>query len=248
MSRSRASILASVISVAAVCVAGGDASAQTACITPNCAFAATPSACLNRAAPRTPTVAMGSGANLIFVPANPRIEPGDCIIWRSATSSHSSSGHSCNDDAACGSPAPAACEWDTANVSSGAATPTATCFYDPATFPASAASTYYCRIHATATTGTMRGTLQVTTPIQLTVNKELATSSVKLTWTGGGVTGDISYKVARQSAGDPRFPVATTTTVNPDGGVLGTTFTDLGDLGTTTTRYYLVRNKQTNEP
>jgi hypothetical protein len=44
------------------------------------------------------------------------------------------------------------------------------------------------------------------------------------------------------------FPTASTTTVNPDGGELGTTFTDAGDLGNPTTRYYLVRSKQTNEP
>jgi len=94
----------------------------------------------------------------------------------------------------------------------------------------------------------MVGTLRVTTPIVLTLAKEVATSSVKLDWTGGGAPGDVSYKVARQSGGNPRFPVgATTTTLDPDGGVLGTTFTDTGALATAT-RYYLVRNKQTNEP
>jgi hypothetical protein len=36
--------------------------------------------------------------------------------------------------------------------------------------------------------------------------------------------------------------------VNPDSGVLGTTFIDAGDLAIPATRYYLVRNKQTNEP
>ena len=89
----------------------------------------------------------------------------------------------------------------------------------------------------------MDGTLQVTTPIQLSVSKDVG--SVKLTWSGGGVTGDISYKIARQSGGDPTFPAGTTTTINPDGGVANTTFTDVLDA---TTRYYLVRNKQTNEP
>ena len=94
----------------------------------------------------------------------------------------------------------------------------------------------------------MRGVLRVTSPIVLTVGKNVGTSSVELSWTGGGVPGDVSYKVARQNAGDPRFPAATTTTVNPNGGVLGTTFTDAGELGSPTTRFYLVRNKQTNEP
>lgn len=220
--------------------------AQT-CITPNCAFAATPPQCANRAAPRTPTVQMGSGLSNVFVPANPRIEPGACIIWRSATSTHTSTGNLCPGDAFCDTPAPAACQWETANVSSADAIPTATCFYNPMDFPAASADPYFCRLHATATAGTMRGTLQVTTPIQLTVDKFEATSSVKLSWTGGGVAGDISYRVARQSGGDPRFPIASTSTVNPDGGVLGTTFTDTGDLGNTTTRYYLVRNRQTNE-
>jgi hypothetical protein len=27
-----------------------------------------------------------------------------------------------------------------------------------------------------------------------------------LTWTGGGVTGDVTYKVVRSNAGDPAFP------------------------------------------
>jgi plastocyanin len=243
MSRSRASIPVIVALATAGIALSAPASAQTACITPNCAFGATPAACVNRASPRTPTVLMGSGVSLIFVPANPRIEPGDCILWRAATITHSSSGSACPTSTLCNSPAPAACEWETANVSSASATPTSTCFYDPVSYPATAAEPYYCRFHS----ATMRGTLQVTTPIQLSVSKEIATSSVKLVWTGGGVTGDVSYKVARQSGGDPHFPTATTTTVNPDGGVLGTTFTDTGDLGNSTTRYYLVRNKQTNE-
>lgn len=219
--------------------------AQTACITPNCVFGGTPAECVNRAAPRTPSVQMGSGVNLIFVPANPKIEPGDCILWRASGATHSSSGNGCPDGSLCSSASPPACQWDSANVPSAG---TATCFYDPAVFTSMSADDYYCRIHATPTSGTMRGTLQVTTPIQLTVAKDLATSSVKLAWTGGGVAGDISYKVARQSAGDPHFPAASTTTVNPDAGVFGTAFTDTGDLSNATPRYYLIRNKQTNEP
>ena len=215
------------------------------CLTANCSLSGTPAACSNRAPPRTSTVLLGSGG-LVFTPANPKIEPGDCIIWRAATSTHSSSGNACPTSTLCNLPAPPACQWETANVSAVSAPPTATCFYDPASFPAVSADQYYCRIHATPTTGTMRGTLQITTPIQLTVGKDLATSSVKLNWTGGGVTGDLSYKVSRQNGGDPKF--LTATTVNPDGGVLGTTFTEAGDLGNPTTRYYLVRNKQTNEP
>jgi len=244
MLRPLPSILGLLVVGAAAIAVGAPASAQTACITPNCVFAGTPAICVNRATPRTPTVQMGQGLATIFVPSDPRIEPGDCIIWRAQSNTHSSAGASCDPDPLCGSPAPSTCEWDTANVSSASATPTSTCYYDPALFPATAVDDFHCRIHAT-----MLGTLQVTTPIVLTLGKEVATNSVKLSWTGGGVIDDVSYKVARQSGGNPRFPVgATTTTVNPDGGVLGTTFTDTGDLGTTTARYYLVRNKQSNEP
>jgi len=246
-SASRAGIMGVMLVAFAVLAAFAPASAQTFCLTSNCAYGGTPAACLNRAAPRTPTVLMGSGG-LVFTPPNPKIEPGSCIIWMSASVTHDSAGSGCTDDSLCASPAVAGCQWDAANVSSASATPFSTCFYDPASFPATGAENFYCRIHASPTVGTMRGTLRITTPINLSVAKDLGTNSPMLTWTGGGVTGDVSYKVARQSGGDPTFPVGSTTTVNPDGGVLGTTFTDAGDLGNPTTRYYLVRNKQTNEP
>jgi hypothetical protein len=94
----------------------------------------------------------------------------------------------------------------------------------------------------------MTGTLQVTTPISVTLAKQLATNSVKLNWTGGGVAGDVSYKLERQSGGDPSFPAASTATLDPDGGVFGVTFTDVDALSSPTTVYYLVRNKQSTEP
>jgi len=231
-----------------VLAACGAVFAQSVCVTPNCAFGDVPAACRGLAEARIASVLMGSGGSLVFTPANPKIEPGDCIRWTAAASTHSGSGNSCPDDLTCGSIAPPACEFETGSVSSVSATPSSTCFYDPARFPAGTGDNYYCRFHASPTTGTMRGTLRVTTPIVLTVNKDLGTNSVKLSWTGGGVTGDLSYKVARQSGGDPTFPAGTTSTLNPDGGTLGTTFTDPGELGSPTTRYYLVRNKQTNEP
>jgi plastocyanin len=221
--------------------------AQAVCVTPNCAFGDVPSACRNLAATRITPVQMGSGASLVFVPPNPKIEPGDCIRWTAATAAHSASGNLCNDDLACGSIAPPECEFDSGNVDSLSTTPASTCFYDPAAFPAGTGDPYYCRIHASPTVGTMRGTLRVTTPIVLMVDKDLGTNSAKLSWTGGGVTGDVSYKINRQNAGDPKFPAATTGTLNPDGGATGTTFLDLGALGNPTARYYLVRNKQTNE-
>ncbi len=207
------------------------------CVTTNCTLGGTPAACANRAAPRTPTVLMGSGG-LVFTPANPKIEPGDCIVWTAASSvTHSSTENSCTAGSTCSTLPSVGCEWDSANLST-TATPKSTCFYDPALFPATSAPAYHCRIHAS-----MQGTLRVTTPIQLSVSKDI--SSVKLTWSGGGVTGDVSYKVASQNGGDPTFPAGTTTTVNPDGGVADTTYTEALDA---TTRYYLVRNKQTNEP
>ena len=224
------------------------AAAQAVCVTPNCLYGDAPAVCRAKASPRTTSVQMGSGVNLIFVPANPKIEPGDCILWRAASNTHSSSGNGCTDDLTCGAPASPTCEFDAGNIDSFSDTPTTTCFYDPVAFPAGTGNGYYCRIHASPTAGTMRGTLRVTSEIKLTVDKDLGTSSVKLSWTGGGVAGDVTYKVARGSGGDPTFPLVSTNTANPDGGTAGTTFTDTGELGSPTTRYYLVRNKQTNEP
>ena len=234
------------LAAAAVLAACAPALAQSVCVTPNCAFEDLPPACRGLAEVRTATVLMGNGASLVFVPPNPKIEPGDCIRWMAATAMHSASGGSCNDDLACGSIAPPACEFDSGNLDT--LSPASVCYYDPSVFPAGTGDPYYCRIHASPTAGTMRGTLRVTTPIVLTIDKDLGTNSAKLSWTGGGVTGDVSYKIARQNAGDPKFPAATTGTLNPDGGALGTTFLDLGALGNPTSRYYLVRNKQTNEP
>jgi len=222
-----------------------DARAQSACVTPNCVFGGSPPSCAATAAARVPTVhKTTSGVNFAFVPAEPRIEPGDCITWRSSGVTHSSTAAPCPDDAVCGSISPPTCTFDSGNVQNAAVT---TCHYDEAQFPVNSGSNYYCRIHATPTTGTMRGVLRVTTPIVLSVQKNVGTGAVELSWTGGGVTGDVSYKVAKQTVGDPKFPLATTTTVNPNGGVLGTAFTDAGELSSATTRYYLVRNKQTNE-
>lgn len=234
--------------LAAAVVASFDpADAQTACKTPDCVVGAKPTACMNQAAPRTPTVLMTtSGLNFVFDPSNPKIEPGDCIEWKATVVTHSSSDNHCTDDSLCGSPAPAACLWDSGNIDSASATPSAFCFYDSATFPATTAETYYCRIHATPTTGTMRGTLRVTTAINLIVDKDATLGNASLSWTGGGVTGDITYKVAR-SAADPIFAPANTQTLNPDSGTTGTKFTDAGALTDPTTRYYLIRNKQTNE-
>ncbi|HJQ99235.1 MAG TPA: hypothetical protein VJ826_13060 [Candidatus Polarisedimenticolaceae bacterium] len=221
-----------------------DARAQSACVTPNCVFGDAPAICKNMAAARIPTVSMTLSGSFVFVPAEPRIEPGGCINWRSSGATHSSSDAQCAQSTLCNAAPVPACKFESGNVASNAST---TCQYDESGFPAGTGDSYYCRFHATPTTGTMRGTVRVTTPIVLDVQKNVGTGAIELSWTGGGVTGDVSYKVAKQTAGDPKFPLATTTTVNPNGGVLGTTFTDAGELANPTTRYYLVRNKQTNE-
>ncbi len=224
------------------------ARAQTACITPNCSQGSPPAACRNRATPRTAVVLMTS--TLVFNPASPKIEPGDCVEWRSSAFIHSSSADPCPDDvlSSCTMASPPSCLWDSGNVSSAGAPPSSYCFYDPAAYPPTSADGFYCRIHDNpAHTGTMHGTLQVTSAIDLTVDKNVAAGNVVLSWTGGGVTGDLTYKVVRSNAGDPSFPSGSITTSNPDGGTAGTQFTDVGELGNGSTRCYLVRNRQINE-
>ncbi len=220
---------------------------QEVCRTPNCGPTGTvPAACADRAAPRTPVILMtSSGLNFVFAPSEPRIEPGDCIEWRAATVTHSSSDGACPDDSLCGSPSPSACLWDSGNVSSVAADPSVFCHYASASFPAGTGDPFYCRLHATPTTGTMRGTLRVTSAIVLTVDKQAP--DVALQWTGGGVAGDETFKVVRSDDGDPTFPPAGTSTFDPDGGPTGRTFRDPNELSSALVRFYLVRNKQPNE-
>ncbi len=236
-----------VLALGSLAALGPAARAQEVCRTPNCAPpGSVPAQCRQRAGPRTPTVLMTTqGLSFVFDPSEPRIEPGGCVVWRAASVTHNSSDGSCPDDGLCGSPSPPACLWDTGNVSSVAADPSVICHYDPAGFPAATGDPFYCRIHASPTVGTMRGTLRVTTVIDLRVDKSLG--DVLLSWSGGGVTGDESFKVARSDSGDPAFPAAATTTFDPDGGVTGRSFRDVGELSNGLDRYYLVRNKQTNE-
>lgn len=218
-------------------------SAQTVCRTLTCAPSPGPAACANRAAVRTPVVLMtAQGINFVFDPSEPRIEPGTCIAWRPTSVTHSSSQNTCPDDALCGSPAPLPCKWETGNVASG--TPDIVCQYTAADFPPASANGYYCRIHATPTTGTMRGTLRVTTAIALTVDK--SGNDAVLSWTGGGIVGSETFKVAR-SAADPKFAPAATMTLDPDGGATGRTWRDVGAIVDATTRFYLIRNRQPNE-
>ena len=90
---------------------------QAVCVTPNCVFGDAPQVCKARAAPRTMTVLMGSGGN-VFDPPDPRIEPGDCILWIASSLTHSSSSNPCLDDLSCASPSPHACTFETGNVGS----------------------------------------------------------------------------------------------------------------------------------
>jgi hypothetical protein len=93
----------------------------------------------------------------------------------------------------------------------------------------------------------MHGILHVTTAIGLTTDKDTGTGSVVLTWTGGGIAGDVTYMVVRSELGDPSFPTANVSLNDPDAGPTGTKFTDPGELSNPGTRYYLVRNRQSTE-
>jgi plastocyanin len=185
---------------------------------------------------------------LTFVPQNPKIEPGGCITWLATGSIvHNSSADNCADTNGICDVVDLTCLWESGNVAPNDTPPAATCHYHPLTFPAGVNDGYYCRIHSTPThQGSMFGTLRVTTPIQLTVNK--SGNNIVLSWTGGGVAGDVTYKVVRSMNGNPLFPPGiTTVTSNPAGGTTGTTFTEVNGLSDPANHYYLIRNKQTNE-
>jgi plastocyanin len=189
---------------------------------------------------------------LVFSPQNPKIEPGDCVAWTSQTGvvTHSSSADNCADtDTVCSVQDPdGMCNWDSGNETAAAVD---VCFYDPLIFPGATSDGFYCRFHCNPshTLCNMFGTMQVTTPIGLTVGKDLTNGNILLSWTGGGVTGDVTYRVVRSLVGDPRFTVGVNTvTGSPDGGNAGTMFTELGGLSDPASHYYLIRNRQTTEP
>jgi plastocyanin len=231
-------------------LAGPGVYAQTGCRTANCAPSTTPPAgCGNRAAPYTMSVAMTD--QLVFIPQNPKIEPGDCILWVTTGSQHlhSSSADNCTDsNVTCTTPDPT-CQWESGNVAFTDSPPSETCFYDVVNFPAGVADGFYCRIHSSPShANTMFGSLRITTPIDLQVSKNLGTGDIVLSWTGGGVTGDVTYKVVRNLAADPLFTAgANTVTGDPDGGSAGTAFTELGGLSDPGSHYYLIRNRQISE-
>jgi plastocyanin len=225
--------------------------AQTGCRTANCNLSTTPPAgCVSRASPYTTSVAMTDG--LVFIPQNPKIEPADCILWVTTGTQHlhSSSADNCNDTNVTCTTVDTTCLWESGNVALTDSPPSETCFYDTVVFPANTTDGFYCRIHSNPTHGGqgMFGSLQVTTPIDLTVSKNTGTGDVVLTWTGGGVSGDVTYKVVRNLVFDPLFTVgANTVTGDPDGGSAGTAFTELGGLSDPGSHYYLIRNKQISE-
>jgi plastocyanin len=240
----RASGAATAVALAAL--AAASARAQTACRTPDCSQTTPPLACRNRATPRTTPVLMTSVRT--YSPAEPKIEPGDCIEWTAEGLTHSSSADPCPTAIPCNSPSPASCLWDSGNVAFNDSPPSVICAYDPASYPPETADGYYCRFHDNPShTGTMHGILHVTTAIQLTANKDTIQGDVVLTWSGGGIVGDVTYMLVRSESGDPAFPVASITLNDPDAGATGTQFTDLGELQNPGTRYYLVRNRQSTE-
>lgn len=245
--QTRAFILA-LAAIGVVFLGVSTAQAQTGCRTANCNAGGTPPAgCANRATPYTATVLATSA--LTFNPANPKIEPADCIAFtESGTITHSASADNCNDTGTVCTAVDTTCEFESGNITSGA--PMETCFYDVVNFPAGDTSGYYCRVHSnpTHTLGNMFGTIRITTPIDVTVSKNAGTGDIVLSWTGGGVTGDVTYKVVRNLVGDPLFTLGgNTLTGDPDGGTAGTVYTELGGLNDPASHYYLIRNKQTNE-
>ena len=174
-----------------------------------------------------------------FMPNRPKIEEGDCILWsQGSNTTHNSSQSTCMDDPLCMVAPVVGCKWDTGNVST-AANPSRTCFYTPASFPGSTSATgvhFYCRIHASpADTTGMVGDLRVTTKIALSAQK--SGGSVDLSWTGGGVTGDLTYDVLR-SFNDPRLNSFSTLAT---GSI--TSFTDTTAATTPGLYSYYVRNK-----
>jgi plastocyanin len=223
------------------------ARAQTACRTPACSQTTPPPACQNRATPYTTTVLLTSLRT--YSPPEPKIEPGDCIDWTvTGILTHSSTADPCPTAIACGSPSPPSCLWDSGNVAPTDTPPSVVCAYDPTAYPPDTNDGYYCRFHdSPAHLGTMHGILHVTSPIKLTADKDTGSGSVVLTWTGGGITGDVTYMVVRSELGDPTFPDASASLNDPDAGATGTVFTDPGELGNPSTRYYLVRNRQSTE-
>jgi len=238
--------LLGVMAVAALAMLAPQAArAQAVCRTSNCSQATPPAECRNRATPRIATVHM-TGL-LAYSPSEPKIEPADCVEWIADAVTHSSTADPCA-GGLCTAPSGPGCSWESGNVSFVDTTPSVVCAYDPAVYPPESADGFYCRFHDNAAhLGTMHGTLHVTTPIQLTVNKDAFPGDVVLAWTGGGILGDITYKVVRSDSGNPAFPAGDITLFDPDGGSTGTLLADKGELANTSPRLYLVRNRQTNE-
>ena len=216
------------------------------CRTSNCSQNnARAAACADVAEPRIPTVMLTF--DFIFVPDFPRVEGGQlfCIKWEESEFAfiHSSTAAACVDfleldcDNAPG-PNPADCKWETGNVLPGEFVE---CSYN---FAADTTEGFDCRPHDDLG---MLGTLRITNPIVLSVDK--VNQDVELSWTGGDGGGVIPaarrFTVLR--ADDARLQTAGPG-MDPIGGAGGTSFTDVGEATPATpSRYYLVRHRQDNE-
>src|SRR5262245_11685679 len=93
-----------------------DARAQSACVTPHCLFGDAPAICKNTAAASIPIVSMTFSGGFVFVPAEPRIEPGGCIQWRASGATHSSSDAQCATSTLCNVAPVPACKFESGNV------------------------------------------------------------------------------------------------------------------------------------
>lgn len=222
-----------------------DAAAQTTCRTSNCGPAsAPPAACLNRSRARVVRIEMmGDLSGFSFSNVGPKIEAGGCIEWDSIAGSHSATDNSCPDVVACTAPPPPSCRFEIATIA--AADPAVLCNYSTTTFPVGGSFGFYCRPHdSPANLGAMHGMLRITSQIALNVSR--SGNDVRLAWTGGGVTGDETFKVA-VCDNDPRC--STFALFPATGSTSGRNFTDAGEAANLTrSRYYLIRNKQPSEP
>lgn len=150
----------------------------------------------------------------VFVPNQTVVERGDYVFWKNMGSgSHTSTS---------GAPCVANGIW---NISLPANVSGMRQFLEiPGSFP------YFCTPHCGLN---MTGNVTVTTPIVVQALDNLGT--LTLGWSGGGGT----YQVFRSST--PGFVAAPA--VPPDGGEMGTSFSDAAVVSIGQINYYLVMNK-----
>jgi len=169
------------------------------------------------AAPRV-AISTVSGA-LVFNKPNQVVEQGDYVSWRFIGTLGM---HTTTSGSICGMPTGL---WDSPLNSTNPQF-TRQFLESPGDIP------YYCTPHCPSN---MRGTVTVTTPIDLRTTDTAGT--LTLIWSGGGV----AYAVFRSDA--PTFAAAAPP-VPPDAGDSGTVFTDTVQPATGSATFYLVMNKQ----